>query len=278
MKQLTLFLLFLYFSSCTEVSEPKMDIQEPTMDSSEVTVEEFQTILDAVEVTGSILIWDEKKYYSNDFDWAKKGKLPASTFKIPNSIIALELGIIENDSTIIKWDGKKRFQKSWEQDLSFKDAFHFSCVPCYQEIARTIGVKRMKNFLYNMNYGNMDFDSTNVDMFWLEGNSKINQFQQIGFLRTFNEQRLPISTRTLAIMRRMMIIEANEHYTLRGKTGWSVTDDKDNCWFVGFVETNRGFYYFATNIEPTEQTDLDSLSSIRKNITIEALRKLGALN
>lgn len=255
-----------------------MDIQEPTMDSSEVTVEEFQTILDAVEVNGSILIWDEKKYYSNDFDWAKKGKLPASTFKIPNSIIALELGIIENDSTIIKWDGKKRFQKSWEQDLSFKDAFHFSCVPCYQEIARTIGVKRMKNYLYNMNYGNMDFDSTNVDMFWLEGNSKINQFQQIGFLRTFNEQRLPISTRTLAIMRRMMIIEANEHYTLRGKTGWSVTDDKDNCWFVGFVETNRGFYYFATNIEPTEQTDLDSLSSIRKNITIEALRKLGALN
>lgn len=278
MKQLTLFLLFLYFSSCTEVSEPKMDIQEPTMDSSEVTVEEFQTILDAVEVNGSILIWDEKKYYSNDFDWAKKGKLPASTFKIPNSIIALELGIIENDSTIIKWDGKKRFQKSWEQDLSFKDAFHFSCVPCYQEIARTIGVKRMKNYLYNMNYGNMDFDSTNVDMFWLEGNSKINQFQQIGFLRTFNEQRLPISIRTLAIMRRMMIIEANEHYTLRGKTGWSVTDDKDNCWFVGFVETNRGFYYFATNIEPTEQTDLDSLSSIRKNITIEALRKLGALN
>lgn len=255
-----------------------MDIQEPTMDSSEVTVEEFQTILDAVEVSGSILIWYEKKYYSNDFDWAKKGKLPASTFKIPNSIIALELGIIENDSTIIKWDGKKRFQKSWEQDLSFKDAFHFSCVPCYQEIARTIGVKRMKNYLYNMNYGNMDFDSTNVDMFWLEGNSKINQFQQIGFLRTFNEQRLPISTRTLAIMRRMMIIEANEHYTLRGKTGWSVTDDKDNCWFVGFVETNRGFYYFATNIEPTEQTDLDSLSSIRKNITIEALRKLGALN
>ncbi len=255
-----------------------MDIQEPTMDSSEVTVEEFQTILDAAEVSGSILIWDEKKYYSNDFDWAKKGKLPASTFKIPNSIIALELGIIENDSTIIKWDGKKRFQKSWEQDLSFKDAFHFSCVPCYQEIARTIGVKRMKNYLYNMNYGNMDFDSTNVDMFWLEGNSKINQFQQIGFLRTFNEQRLPISTRTLAIMRRMMIIEANEHYTLRGKTGWSVTDDKDNCWFVGFVETNRGFYYFATNIEPTEQTDLDSLSSIRKNITIEALRKLGALN
>ena len=136
----------------------------------------------------------------------------------------------------------------------------------------------MKNYLYNMNYGNMDFDSTNVDMFWLEGNSKINQFQQIGFLRTFNEQRLPISTRTLASMGRMMVIEANEHFTFRGKTGWSVTDDKDNCWFVGFVETNRGFYYFATNIEPTEQTDLDSLSSIRKNITIEALRKLGALN
>lgn len=229
-------------------------------------------------VKGSILIWDDSTYYSNDFEWARKGRLPASTFKIPNSIIALELGIIENDSTIIEWDGEPRYRKIWEQDLTFKEAFHYSCVPCYQEIARKIGVQRMRNYLNNMSYVEMKFDSTNLDMFWLEGQSEITQYQQISFLKTFNEQRLPISKRTHTIMRRMMIIEENEEYTLRGKTGWSVVNDVDNCWFVGFVETKHGLYYFATNIEPTEHTDLDSLPSIRKTITMEALKRIGAID
>jgi len=55
--------------------------------------------------------------------------MPASTFKIVNSIIALETGVVENDSTMFKWNGEKRRLPIWEQDLTFRDAFHFSCVP-----------------------------------------------------------------------------------------------------------------------------------------------------
>ena len=271
-------LLLIVFTSCSESSEQEIETEVVDDGSLEIIKSEFQTFLDSADVNGSILIWDEKKYYSNDFIWAKEGRLPASTFKIPNSIIALELGIIENDSMIIEWDGKPRFQKRWEKDLTFKEAFHLSCLPCYQEIARSIGVKRMKNYLYNLNYGNMAFDSTNLDMFWLEGQSEISQYQQIAFLRTFNEQRLPISNRTHTIMRRMMIIDETEQYILRGKTGWSVVNDQNNCWYVGFMETKHGFYYFATNIEPNEQTDLNSLPSIRKSVTEEALKVLGAYN
>ena len=271
-------LLLIVFTSCSESSEQEIETEVVDDGSLEIIKSEFQTFLDSADVNGSILIWDEKKYYSNDFIWAKEGRLPASTFKIPNSIIALELGIIENDSMIIEWDGKPRFQKRWEKDLTFKEAFHLSCLPCYQEIARSIGVKRMKNYLYNLNYGNMAFDSTNLDMFWLEGQSEISQYQQIAFLRTFNEQRLPISNRTHTIMRRMMIIDETEQYILRGKTGWSIVNDQNNCWYVGFMETKHGFYYFATNIEPNEQTDLNSLPSIRKSVTEEALKVLGAYN
>lgn len=271
-------LLLFILVSCDQESSSKSNlVDNDHIDSSEIIIEEFQTIIDDAGIKGSILIWDQGKYYSNDFNWAIKGHLPASTFKIPNSIIALDLGIVENDSTIIKWDGKPRFQKRWEQDLSFKDAFHTSCVPCYQEIARTIGVHRMKTYLNRMFYGNMVFDSTNLDMFWLEGKSEINQYQQIDFLRTFNEQRLPISKRTHTIMRRMMIIETNEEYTLRGKTGWSIMNDKDNLWYVGFIETDHGYYYFATNIEPGKQTNLDSLPDIRTTITEKALKEIGAI-
>lgn len=92
---------------------------------------EFQSIIDSAKVEGSVLIYDSQKdiYYSNNFKWANIGKLPASTFKIPNSIIALESGIVENDNTLLKWDGKKRYLKIWEKDLTLKDAFRLSCVP-----------------------------------------------------------------------------------------------------------------------------------------------------
>ena len=72
-------------------------------------------------------------------------------------------------------------------------------------------------------------------------------------------------------MRRMMIIEQNELFTLRGKTGWSVTNNQDNCWFVGWVETSKGVYYFATNVEPGETTNVDDLFTLRKDITYEAM-------
>ena len=275
MKKYAIF-VFLFAIACTGEQTPTAE-PEPVEKETDSVDTTFQKILDASGVHGSILIWRDGTYYSNDFDWAVTGQLPASTFKIPNSMIALELGIMTDDSTLILWDGQPKYLKSWERDLYFREAFHYSCVPCYQEIAREIGVERMKDYMDRLLYGSMKFDSTNLDMFWLEGDSRINQYQQISFLKTFNEQRLPISARTYNIMQRMMVIEENEEYILRGKTGWSVQNNKDNCWFVGFVRTDKEFSYFATNIEPGEDTVMDSLFSIRKAVTFDALKSLGVL-
>ncbi|MCR9171165.1 MAG: class D beta-lactamase [bacterium] len=270
-KLLFSFLLFAFFiNSCgtTEKEENNVDLNE---EDNKVEVPDFQSVIDSAGLNGAILIFDEINYYSNNFEWAKKRHLPASTFKIPNSIIALELGVVESDSTISTWDGEPRNLKTWERDMVFRDAFHLSCVPCYQEVARKIGAKRMKNFVNQFNYGKMDIDASNIDMFWLEGKSGISQMEQIEFLRAFNEQRLQISPETYTTMRRMMIIEANDGFTLRGKTGWSVTNDQDNCWFVGWVETPGGNYYFATNVEPGDDTESEDLFTLRKNITYKAL-------
>lgn len=129
--------------------------------SNEIIVGEFQEILQNSNLKGSILIYESKgkNLYSNDFEWAKVGRLPASTFKIPNSLIALETGIVKNDSSILKWNGKKREMAIWESDLTLKQAFHLSCVPCYQELARKIGLVRMKQFTSKFQYGNLFFDN-----------------------------------------------------------------------------------------------------------------------
>jgi beta-lactamase class D len=242
--------------------------------STREIVAAFQQILDSADVAGAILIYDPGKniYYSNDFAWCETGHLPASTFKVPNSIIALETGVMESDSTIIKWDGEKRGREEWEKDLYFRDAFHVSCVPCYREIARKIGVGRMKAYLDTLNYGHMLVDSASIDLFWLEGESKISQFEQIDFLYRFYNSTLPISARTENIMKRLMVIEENDTFKLSGKTGWSIRNGNNNGWFVGYFEKDGKVLFFATNIDPRKEFNMDLFPMIRKQITLQALR------
>ena len=276
-KKYILSIVILVFS-CTNKKTNSDKNQSPEFEG-EVVVSEFQSLIDSADVKGSILIYDLKddKYYSNNFNWAKKGNLPASTYKITNSIIALETGVVQSDSTLFKWNGEERRLKIWEQDMIFKDAFHYSCVPCYQEVARKIGVNRMNKYLDKFDYGKMKVDSTNIDLFWLEGESQINQYQQIEFLKRFYNSELPISQRTETIMKRMIVIEEDETYKLSGKTGWSIRDGNNNGWFVGFVEIKENTYFFATNVEPNQNFNMDLFPMIRKELTFKALKQLNII-
>ena len=237
---------------------------------------EFQNLLDEKKVIGSILIYDlsADRFYSNDFARAETGKLPASTFKIPNSIVALELGVVEDDSTIFKWDGVERSVKNWNQDLIFRNAFHYSCVPCYQHIAREVGVERMHTMLDKMEYPGMQFSSETIDNFWLMGTSRISPMQQIAFLRRYHAREIPVSTRTYDILDDMMIVESTAEYTLRAKSGWSVDNGHNNGWYVGYVEKESNVYFFATNIEPVNQEQMDGFVQARIEVTRNALAQL----
>lgn len=276
MKNAYIFFFSFLFISC--FSE-KSDTKKLKTSRVEVEIPEFQSIIDAAQVSGSILIYDLQKnrYYSNNFKWIENAYLPASTFKIPNSIIALESGVVKNDSSVFKWNGEKRNIKIWEQDLIFKDAFQFSCVPCYQEVARTIGAVKMNQYLDTLNYGEMEVTETNIDLFWLEGNSKITQLQQIDFLKRLYLCQLPISERTEMIIKRMLLIEKKESYSLSGKTGWSIRNGNNNGWFVGYLESNEQVFFFATNIVPEKQFDITMFPKIRKEITHKAFQHLGVI-
>lgn len=232
-----------------------MSCQTKTSQDKETIVPEFSKILDSLKVKGSILIFDfsNKTFYSNDFTWAKKGFLPASTFKIPNSIIALETGVIKSESDVFKWNGEKRWNKNWEKDLTFKEAFKYSCVPCYQEVALKIGYDRMKTNLKKLDYNTMIFNPSQIDNFWLEGESKISQIQQIQFLKRLYFSELPISKSTETTMKSIMFIEKIDDYTLSGKTGLSVSNEHYNGWLVGYFEVKDKVYFFATNLEPIQK-------------------------
>ena len=267
--------ILLYVTACSQAPSYKEQFSQaaskaPTYQS----VDEFQSLLDSMQLSGSILIYhaDSQQYYSNDFQAAKIGHLPASTFKIPNSLIALETGVVDNDSTLFKWDGEDRYLDVWEQDLIFQQAFQLSCVPCYQQIARAIGPERMNTYLDTFQYGSIFVDSSNIDMFWLSGNSRITQFEQIDFLERLYHRMLPIQERNYFIFRKMMILDQNDGYILSGKTGWSISEEEgDNGWFVGFLEKGGEVYFFATNISPEEGFDMSLFGEARKQLTYSAL-------
>ncbi|MGB6153115.1 MAG: penicillin-binding transpeptidase domain-containing protein [Pricia sp.] len=269
--------ILISFSSCNRTKKVPIGQNGKTKIQHQIVKAEFQSIIDSADVVGAILLYDAQKdvYYSNDFEWANKGKLPASTFKIVNSIIGLEKGVIKNDSAIFKWDGRPKDNPNWEQDLILRDAFHLSCVPCYQQVARKIGSGRMNRFLDTLDYGAMVVDSNTIDTFWLRGDSRIDQMQQIDFLKRLYTSELFISKRTENITKNLMITEETEQYVVRGKTGLSNENDVYNGWFVGYVETSNNAYFFATNIEPKNIFDFDTFIQKRSDLTFTALYRMG---
>lgn len=271
-----LFVVLMLCFSCAEQKKNKPITTIEREQEHQINHPEFQGILDAAKVKGSIVIYDAQKriFHSNDFAWAEKPRLPASTFKIPNTIIALETGVVESDSTLLEWDGEPRMLKIWEQDLFFSDAFQLSCVPCYQEIARAVGAKRMNSYIEKFKYGAMQIDATNIDLFWLEGESAISQFEQIDFLQRLYQSELPISKRTEQQMKKMMHIDSTIQYALSGKTGLAHRGESYNGWFVGYVITNKGVYFFATNIEPLSATSMRDFQKSRKDVTLSAFAQL----
>ena len=264
-----LFLLMFFLIACTSKKTSSNQSHQDSP-SKKITNLAFAKILEDANVEGAILIydWKARTFYSNDFKRSETGFIPASTFKIPNSLIALETGVIANDSTLIEWDGQERSISNWNQDLIFKEAFHYSCVPCYQAIAREVGTEKMKSWLAKFDYGEMVFDTSNVDLFWLEGDSKISQLEQIEFLMKFYHSQLPISKRTESIAKRMMQVEKNETYSLLAKTGRSVSNVS---WYVGYLEKGNNVYFFATNMSAKGSYNSDA----RKETTMTAFKELG---
>jgi beta-lactamase class D len=201
---------------------------------------------------------------------------PASTFKIPHSIVALETGVVEGPDTILPWDGKPYTNAAWNRDLSLRDAFRFSCVPCYQAIARRVGEPSEKEWLHKLAYGNESTEG-GADRFWLDAGLVISPLQQLDFLRRFDTGKLPISERTADLVKDIMTLDVTESYVLRGKTGTVQPSEGGRLvvWFVGWLEREERRVYFATLIDGAA-AGVDP-AELRRPLTERVLRSRGLM-
>ncbi len=203
--------------------------------------------------------------------------LPASTFKIVNSLVGLESGRIVDEKMVIKWDGIKRAREEWNQDLTMAQAFKLSAVGYYQEVARRIGRDTMQHWLDTLGYGSryQKAKISKIDSFWLDNEVKVTADEQLGLVKKLYFDQLPFQKRTMRIVKDVMVQEKNSNYALAYKTGWGFKENgKAIGWIVGWVVENQHVYPFALNVEGPH--DLDMLT-VRINILKGILKKLGFL-
>ena len=233
---------------------------------------DLQYIFSKAGVNGTIAIYTptQDRVLLVNAERAKKRFIPASTFKIANSLIALETRVIENENEIVPYGGKPQIIKSWEQDMSIRDAIKISNVPVYQEIARRIKKERYKKWLARLGYGNQKVGN-DVSTFWLEGPLKISAIEQVKFLAKLATKKLAASNSNQSIVADILKLEQSEQRTLFGKTGWTNTPRPDIGWFVGWVVKNDELHTFALNMDIKNRADV----RLRKEITLKALRDVG---
>jgi beta-lactamase class D len=194
----------------------------------------------------------------------------ASTFKIPNTLIALDAGVVTSRDSTFTWDGRDRGLPFWNRDHTLASAIRFSCVWCYQEMARQVGREKYAEELARMDYGNQFLGDT-PDRFWLNGDLKISALEQIRFLRKLFNDELPYRREHVDLLKEIMLVEEGEGYRIHAKTGWTgaaVTPQVG--WYVGFMEAGAKTWLFAMNMQVDREADLP----LRIEITKEALQTL----
>jgi len=233
---------------------------------------EWSRHFDEKGVHGTFVLFEPAKdrYLVLDPARAKQGFIPASTFKIPNALIGLEVGSIGDENEVFHWDGKPKPYPEWERDQTLASGMRYSVVWMFQEVARRTGKERMKEWIAKLDYGNRDIRG-GIDLFWLHGAIRISAMQQVEFLRKLAEGELPMTQRSQRLVRNALVLEKTPEYTLYGKTGTSGQLRNPVCWWVGWVEKKgKPAAYFAMNYLPGTKSRYEDRFAIGRAILNEA--------
>lgn len=245
---------------------------------------EFKRYFDSCYADGSIVIFDnnQQQWIFSDTADVKKETLPASTFKIINLLIALETNSIPDEHAIVKWTGstdtvKYGYRPEIYHDMTVKEAFEVSAGWVFIELAKKIGRENYKTYLARCKYGNLNLSQTDAD-FWNFGAFAISPVNQVQFIKNLYEEKLPFSKRNIDIVKRVMITEQTNDYTIHAKTGWTRDSGINTGWWVGYLEKKDAVYFFATQLLQDRKQNRADFGSCRKKITTSIFKDLHVVN
>ncbi|MEO1062051.1 MAG: penicillin-binding transpeptidase domain-containing protein [Actinomycetota bacterium] len=219
--------------------------------------------------SGQTLVWDR--------DRAERARLPASTFKILNSMVILQTGVIGDVDELVPWDGVEREVEVWNQDHSLRSGIEVSAVWMYQALARRVGAARMAERVAAADYGNTDIGG-GIDEFWLRGDLRISAVEQLDFLERMVTGGLPFDDDVVTDVREIIVREQGDDWSWSHKTGTALAAEPTLGWLVGTTDVGGRTWVFAMNVDldgPELATQIDP--QVRQTLTRRSLEDVGAL-
>lgn len=271
-------LLCAAISGCAAPGKQAEDHVQPRIQCSAETLQ-FAPHFEGLK--GSFVLHDAQtgRTLCHDVQRARTRYSPASTFKIPNTLIALETGVASGSEFFLPWDRaavppQPWWPSAWNQDQTLRSALKHSVVWYYKELARRTGQERMQSYVDRFRYGNRDI-SGGIDRFWLSGGLRISAEEQVDFLHRFYFGKLGISDRTTRHVKDMLVLEETTAYRLSGKTGWAGMGEAGQQigWLVGYLERDGRVYPFAMNVTIEKNVD----AAARLTITRSILQQTGLI-
>lgn len=231
---------------------------------------DLETLFDQAGVTGTFVLFDieSDRLTIVNSQRAEQRFFPASTFKIANSLIALENEAVSDEDEIIPFGGKPQRIKAWEKDMSMRQAIAVSNVPVYQELARRIGLDRYRNWLAKLNYGNQT-TGNDVETFWLVGPLAISALEQVEFLARLARQEVKADKNNQLVIRDIIRVETRDDTALFAKSGWTTAPNPDVVWFVGWVEKYDRILSFALNLDADTRAKARLREPLARSFLIE---------
>jgi len=218
--------------------------------------------------------------------------LPASTFKVFISLVALETAIAPDDRLVIKWDSSDGGKAESQHDMNMREALKLSCEWYYRKLINRIGAAKMQHYLDTTKYGNMNVSGP-LQYLWVDDTLQVSADEQLGFIKKLYFAELPVSERSQRIVRDMMLQESTPGYKLYYKTGTGMKNGKYLRWITGFIErieivkepkgsmnkTNeRNYpYFFSGNFELPESDTSQDWGETRITVLKEILKDYGAM-
>jgi len=236
---------------------------------------EIGELFKSAGVNGTFVLCDvtAQTYTGQNRDRAETRFVPASTFKIPNSLIGLSVGAVKSVDEVLPYKGHPQpFNKAWVKDMGLREAIVLSNVPIYQELARRIGLDCMRDNVARTDYGNKEIGPS-VDSFWLSGPLKISAVEQTQFLAKLAQDKLPFPQEFQKSVREIVLLDRGLDWQLYAKTGWENAPGQGVGWWVGWVQKNSQIYAFALNMDVRQASDATKRVEIGK----ASLKALGLL-